>query len=347
VKLAGVPIGMDVRPFIVAEMSANHNQSIERAIAIVRAAASSGANALKLQTYRPEMMTLDIRGGLFTIREPGSPWDGESLFDLYRKGAMPWEWHEEIFQCARELGMVPFSSPFDAQAIELLERLGCEVYKVASFEVSNHPLIKQIAMTGKPMIMSTGMATVAEIDQALTAFHDAGGVEYALLKCTSAYPASGDESNLLTIPHMRDLFRCEVGVSDHTPGVGAALAGVALGASIIEKHFTLSRAEDGIDASFSIEPNELALLVQEADRARRARGRVAYGPTGSERFAHQYRRSIYVVDRMMAGERLSANNIRCIRPGGGLHPCSYDVVLGRKVVSDVEMGTPLTWELIE
>jgi N-acetylneuraminate synthase len=339
-------IGPGHRPFVIAEMSGNHNQSLERALAIVDAAAQAGAHGLKIQTYTADTMTIDLREGAFTINDAGSLWNGKTLYELYREAHTPWEWHEPIFARCREHGMIGFSTPFDESAVDFLESLNVPLYKVASFENTDIPLIRKIAATSKPMIVSTGMATVAELDQTMRAARDAGNRDLVLLKCTSSYPASPEQTNITTIPHLRQLFGCQVGLSDHTMGVGVAVASVALGATVIEKHFTLSRAEGGVDSAFSLEPDELAALVIETERAHQALGKITYGPTRAEQDSMKFRRSLYVVADMKAGETLTTENLRRIRPGLGLAPVHYEEVLGRKVKRDVHKGTPLSWDLI-
>ena len=345
--IGGRPIGTGHAPFVIAEMSGNHNQSLERALEIVAAAAKAGAHALKLQTYTADTITLDVSGGEFFIDEPGNLWRGNSLYDLYRAAHTPWEWHAPIMQRAHELGMTCFSTPFDESAVDFLETLRVPAYKIASFENVHLPLIRKAAATGKPLIISTGMASIAEIDEAVSAARAAGCRELILLKCTSTYPASPENSNVLTIPHMRALFECEVGLSDHTMGVGVAVAAVAHGAAVIEKHFTLSRAEGGVDSAFSLEPDEFHSLVLETERAWQSLGCVRYGPTSAEMKSLVFRRSIYVAGDLQAGTVLTRENIRCVRPGLGLAPKYYEIVLGRRVRRDVAKGTPLSWELVE
>lgn len=333
-------------PVIVAEISANHNGSLKRAIELVEAAKEAGVDAVKLQTYTPGSMTLDLNRGRFRISDPESPWYGTTLYELYQKGETPWEWHEPIFRRAQELGMLALSTPFDAAAVDRLETLDVPAYKIASFEIVDLPLIKKAAATRKPLIISTGMATIGEIDDAVRAARGAGAAEVILLKCTSTYPAAPAESNLLTIPHLKEAFACPVGLSDHTLGIGVAVAAVALGAVIIEKHLTLDRDEGGIDGSFSLEPAEMRALVEEARRAYSALGSVSYGPTESEEGARTLRRSLYTVEDLRAGDRLSEVNVRAIRPGGGLSPKYLPAVLGRQVRQAVPKGTPVTWDLL-
>lgn len=345
-QIAHREIGRNVSPFIIAEMSGNHNQSLDRALEIVNAAAQAGAHALKLQTYTADTMTLAIKEGEFFINDEQSLWKGNSLHDLYKLAYTPWDWHAPIMQRARELGMICFSTPFDESAVDFLERLDVPVYKIASFENIHLPLIRKVAATGKPMIISTGMATLAEIDEAVQAARGAGCRDLILLKCTSTYPATPANSNVLTIPHMRVLFECEVGLSDHTMGIGASNAAVALGATVIEKHFTLSRADGGVDSSFSLEPEELRALVVETERAWQSLGQVTYGPGEAEKKSLVFRRSIYVTEDIKTGDMLTPDNLRCVRPGMGLPPKYYDMLLGRRVNQDVKKGTPMGWELI-
>ncbi len=344
--IAHASIGKGSRPFIIAEMSGNHNQSLERAIAIVEAAAESGAHALKLQTYTADTMTLAINEGEFFIDDEKSLWNGSSLYDLYKQAYTPWEWHQPIMQRANELGMVCFSSPFDETAVDFLEELNVPAYKIASFENNHLPLIRKVASTGKPVIISTGMASVAEIHEAVDAARGEGCRELILLKCTSAYPARPENCNVLTIPNMQELFGCEVGLSDHTIGIGASIAAVAHGATVIEKHFTLSRADGGVDSAFSLEPNELESLVIETERAWQSLGDVVYGGTSSEVKSKIFRRSLYVAEDMVIGEIFTENNLKIIRPGIGLPPKYYEQFLGRKVSMNVSKGTAVNWELI-
>ena len=345
-KIADRAIGPTETPFIIAEMSGNHTQSLDRALAIVDAAAECGAHAIKLQTYTAETMTIDADRPGFTIADPNSLWDGRNLHDLYKQAHTPWDWHRPIMERANARGLIAFSSPFDDTAVDFLETLEVPAYKIASFENVDLPLIRKVAATGKPVIISTGMASVAEIAEAVEAFRGAGGRDLVLLKCTSTYPATPQNTNLRTIPHLRDLFGCEIGLSDHTMGVGASVAAVALGATVIEKHFTLSRADGGVDSAFSLEPAELKALVDETGRAHAALGHITYGPAEAEKKSLAFRRSIYVVSDMKAGDVLSRDNIRTIRPGFGLPPKEFDRVLGLRVKEAVPRGTPLAWDLI-
>ena len=346
INIGGRVIGLQHPPFVIAEMSGNHNQSLERALEIVEAAAKTGSHALKIQTYTPDTMTLDLDEREFHISDPKSLWAGTSLYKLYGEAYTPWEWHKPIFDRARELGIIAFSTPFDDTAVDFLESLDVPCYKIASFENTDLPLIRRVAATGKPLIISTGMATVAELDETVRAARDAGCKDLILLKCTSTYPATAANTNILTIPHLRELFGCEVGLSDHTMGIGVSVASVALGAAVIEKHFTLSRADGGVDSTFSMEPAEMAQLVVETERAWQALGRVSYGPTEAEKKSIQFRRSIYVVKDLKAGDVLTKDNIRAIRPGFGLPTKYFEVVLGKVVQQDVKRGTALGWELL-
>ena len=339
-------IGHNHPPFIIAEMSGNHNQSLDRALSIVEAAAKSGAHAVKLQTYTADTMTLDIAEREFFINDPDSLWKGKSLYDLYKEAYTPWEWHKPIFDRCRELGLIYMSTPFDDTAVDFLEELNVPCYKIASFENTDILLIRKVAATGKPMIISTGMATIAELDEAVRTAREAGCRDLILLKCTSSYPATPENTNILTIPHMTKLFDCQVGLSDHTMGIGAAVASVALGAIMIEKHFTLSRADGGVDSAFSVEPDEMRALVAETKRAWQALGKVSYGPTEKEKKSLIFRRSLYIVKDMKKDDILTKENLRAIRPGLGLPPKYYDMLLGNRVNRDVKRGTALSWELV-
>jgi pseudaminic acid synthase len=345
-KIAEREVGRGAKPYLIAEMSGNHNQSLERALAIVDAAARSGADAIKLQTYTAETMTLDVSAPGFVIDEPGSLWAGRQLFDLYREAHTPWDWHRPIMERAAAHGMHCFSTPFDETAVDFLQNLGVPAFKIASFENTDLPLIRKVAATGKPMIVSTGTANLAEIDEAVRAAREAGCRDLVLLKCTSTYPASPENSNVLTIPHLRAMHGCEVGLSDHTMGVGAAIAAVAHGASVIEKHFTLRRADGGVDSTFSLEPEEFATLAVETERAWQALGTVSYGATAAEKKSLQFRRSIYIAEDMRAGDALTRQNMRCVRPGLGLPPKYFDTLLGRRVNADLKKGTPVDWSLL-
>lgn len=339
-------VGNSVRPFIIAEMSGNHNQSLDRALAIVEAAFKAGVQAIKLQTYTADTITLDVHENEFMVQDEKSLWNGKSLHKLYNEAYTPWEWHAPIMKRARELGMVCFSSPFDETAVDFLEELNVPAYKIASFENIHLPLIRKAAKTGKPLIMSTGMASLAELDEAVKAAREAGCKDLILLKCTSTYPALPENSNLKTIPHMQELFQCQIGLSDHTMGVGVSVAAVTLGATVVEKHFTLSRAEGGVDSAFSLEPQELKSLVEETERAWQSLGSIKYGPTKAEEKSLVFRRSIYISKDVKSGEILSRDNVRIVRPGLGLPPKNLDLIIGKKVKMDLQIGTPLSWDHI-
>ena len=345
-RIADTEVGAEHPPFIIAEMSGNHNQSLEVALELVEAAANTGANALKIQTYTPDTMTLDLDVNEFHITDPSSLWMGKSLYKLYGEAYTPWEWHQPIFQRARKLGLIIFSTPFDDTAVDLLEELGAPCYKIASFENTDLPLIRRVAATGKPVIISTGMASIAELDDAVRAARESGCKDLVLLKCTSTYPSSPNNTNLLTIPHMREMFDCEIGLSDHTMGIGVSIASVALGATVIEKHFTLNRRDGGVDSTFSMEPAEMTQLVAETKQAWQALGKISYGATKDEKKSLIFRRSLYVVQDLKAGDILTTGNVRAIRPGLGLSPKYLDQVLGKASKQDVKRGTPLGWEMM-
>ncbi|MGE0558419.1 MAG: pseudaminic acid synthase [Burkholderiales bacterium] len=346
IKIGTRILGGSCAPLVVAEMSGNHNQSLDRALSIVEAAAAAGAHALKIQTYTADTMTLQMTGGGFSIEDSSSLWSGRSLYDLYEEAHTPWEWHKPIFERCGELGMIGFSSPFDETAVDFLESLNVPCYKIASFEIVDIPLIRKCAATKKPLIISTGMATEEEIQDAVTAARSSGCTELVLLKCTSTYPASPENTNILTIPAMRQRFGCHVGLSDHTMGIGVAIASVALGAVIIEKHFTLRRADGGVDSAFSLEPEELQALVEESARAALAMGVPRFGPTEGEKNSLVFRRSLYFVEDLQPGEVLTAKNVRAIRPGYGLPPKHLDQILGKRVINSIAKGTPVSWDLV-
>ncbi|WP_431029192.1 pseudaminic acid synthase [Lysinibacillus sp. LZ02] len=333
------------KPFIIAEMSGNHNQSLNRAIEIVEAAAASGAHALKIQTYTADTLTLNVDSSDFIISDEESLWKNRKLYDLYNEAYTPWEWHKPIFDRAKELGMIAFSTPFDETAVDFLEELDVPIYKIASFENTDLPLIKKVATTGKPMIVSTGMATLAELDELVRTAKEAGCKDLILLKCTSTYPATPENTNILTITHMRKLFEdVQIGLSDHTMGIGVAVASVALGATVIEKHFTLNRADGGVDSAFSMEPAEMKALVEETERAWLAMGKVTYGPTEKEKASLKFRRSIYVSQDIKAGEKFTKDNIKIVRPGYGLEPKYYENILGKVTSKSITKGTPLSYQ---
>ncbi len=346
IAIAGREIGPHTRPYLIAEMSGNHNRSLERALQIVDAAADAGADAIKLQTYTADTMTLDTSAPGFVIDDPKSLWAGRRLHDLYAEAMTPWEWHAPLMARARSHGLHCFSTPFDPTAVDFLEELKVPAYKIASFECTDLALIRRVARTGKPLIISTGMASLAEIDDAVRATRGAGNDQIVLLKCTSTYPATPQNTNLRTIPALRAAFNTEVGLSDHTMGHGAAVASVALGASVIEKHFTLRRADGGVDSAFSLEPAEFKQLRIESERAWQALGEVSFGTSAAEQGSVQFRRSLYIVEPVRAGEVLTTKNVRAIRPGFGLAPTHLDDVLGLRPTVDVPAGTPLRWELL-
>ena len=327
-------------PFIIAEMSGNHNQSLERALKIIDAAADAGASAIKIQTYTADTLTIK---GVFKINEKSSLWYGKDLHDLYDEAHTPWDWHKAIFEHAHKRGIICFSSPFDETAVDLLESLKNPIYKIASFEINHIPLLKYIAKTGKPVIMSTGASSLSEIAEAVNLLKREGCENLTLLKCTSTYPASAENSNLNTIPHLKELFNCEVGLSDHTMGIGVAVAAIAKGAIVIEKHFCLDRSEGGVDSAFSLEPAEFKQLVIEAKNAYLALGKINYGITNDEKKVDAGKRSIYVSDQINEGEIITTKNIKVIRPGYGLHPRYYTDVLGKKVNKNLEIGQPLSF----
>lgn len=341
IAIASRPIGPAHRPFIIAEMSGNHNQSLERALAIVDAAAETGADAIKLQTYTADTITMP---GAYRIADPNSLWDGQELHQLYLQAYTPWEWHGAIMERARERGLICFSSPFDETAVDFLESLNVPAYKIASFENEHYPLIERVIRTGKPFLMSTGVIEPDALEQSVAFIRSCGGKDWILLKCTSTYPASPKNSNLATLPDMRARFGCMVGLSDHTMGIGVAVAAVALGACVIEKHFTLRRADGGVDSAFSLEPTELRALVVESERAWQAVGQVTYTPGENERNQMMLKRSIYADRDMQAGHLLEAADIRVIRPARGLHPRYFRTVLGRRLQRAVRRGEPLTTE---
>jgi pseudaminic acid synthase len=345
-NIAQREIGTAHRPYLIAEMSGNHNQSLERALAIVDAAAASGADAIKLQTYTADTMTLNLRTSGFVIEDKNSLWAGQQLYALYEQAHTPWDWHAPIMARAAQHGLHCFSSPFDDTAVDFLESLNVPAYKIASFENTDLPLIRKVARTGKPMIISTGMASVAEIDEAVQTAHQAGCQQLVLLKCTSTYPATPANTHLRTIPNLRETFGCEVGLSDHTMGCGVSVAAVALGATVIEKHFTLRRADGGVDSTFSLEPEEFRQLRTETERAWQGLGQITYGGTAAEEKSKMFRRTLYIAQDTKAGELLTPANLRIVRPGFGLPPKHYDTVLGKRIQRDAPAGTPVSWDLL-
>jgi pseudaminic acid synthase len=345
ITISGREIGAGRPAYIIAEMSANHGQDFEQAVAIVRAAKQAGADAIKLQTYTPDTITINERSEWFRIGQ-GTIWANKNLYDLYGEAHTPWEWQPKLKIIAEELGLHCFSTPFDFTAVDFLERMEVPAHKIASFELVDLPLIRRVARTGKPVIISTGMGSLEEIDEAVRAFREAGGTQLALLKCTSAYPSPAGEMNLRTIPHLGAAFDVPTGLSDHTLGIAAPIAAVALGACIIEKHFTLSRATPGPDSAFSLEPDEFKQMVEAVRMAEAALGRVSYAVSPKEEASRVFRRSLFIVEEIKAGEVLTERNVRCIRPGHGLHPRHLAVVLCRKAARDIARGTPLAWDLV-
>ena len=345
-KIGTQLIGINHPPFIIAEMSGNHNQSLERALEIVEAAARTGAHAIKLQTYTADTMTLDLKEREFFISDEKSHWEGQSLYDLYKIAHTPWDWHKPIFDHAKKLGLICFSTPFDDTSVDFLEKLGVPAFKIASFENTDIPLIERVASTGKPLIISTGMATLEELDESVNAARQSGCKDLILLKCTSTYPATPENINLLTMPYLRDRYGCEIGLSDHTLGIGVAVASVALGATVIEKHFTLKRSDGGVDSAFSMEPDEMKQLVEETGRAWQSIGKTFVGPTEAEKSSIAFRRSLYIVKDLKAGDLLTKENVRAIRPGLGLPPKHLNQVLGKIIKGDVSKGTPLDINLL-
>jgi len=337
-------IGKDYSPFIIAELSGNHGQSLSKALNMVEAVAKSGAHAIKIQTYTPDTMTLNIDSNDFFINDSESLWLGKSLYQLYGEAMTPWAWHEKIFEHARSLGLIAFSSPFDATSVDFLEEHNVPCYKIASFENSDHALLNKVARTGKPIIMSIGMMTLAELTESVEILRNGGCKDLILLKCTSQYPARPIDANLRTIPHLAEMFNCQVGLSDHTSGIGVSVAAVAIGATIIEKHFVLDRNEGGVDAAFSLEPAELTQLVLESDRAWLSLGKISYALSEKEKIARRYRRSLYICQDMSSGDILTKDNVRSIRPGLGLAPKYLPQVLGKPILCDVVKGTALAWE---
>jgi len=346
VVIGGVPIGPDHPPFVIAEVSGNHNGSLDRALAIVDAAAGAGAHALKLQTYTADTMTIDCDGPAFRLSADHELWGDQVLHQLYEQAHTPWEWHGPLFERAREHGMVAFSSPFDPTAIELLESLDVPAYKIASSELVDLPLIRAVAEKGKPVILSTGMGTLEEIGAAVRTVRATGNDQVVVLRCTVSYPAPVEHSHVRSIPVVADAFDCVVGLSDHTDGFGASVAAVALGASVLEKHVTLSRSDGGVDSDFSLEPAELATLVRETRNAWLSLGGTAVGPSAAEAEGLRFRRSLFVVEDVKRGDPVTPDNVRSIRPAGGLPPGEIDRVLGRTFSADVTRGTPLSWDVL-
>jgi len=343
IKIGSQTIGLGFPPFVVAELSGNHNGSLERAKALIRAAKEAGVSAVKLQTYTADTLTLDRKDGEFLIDEPKSLWKGKNLYELYQEASTPWEWHAPLFEYARSLGLEVFSSPFDETAVDFLETLEVPCYKIASPEIVDLPLIAKIAATGKPVIISTGGATVAEIEDAVSTARKGGCQEIVLLKCTMAYPASPEDIHLRTIPDLAERFGTLVGLSDHTLGIGVSIAGIALGASVVEKHFTLARSDGGVDSAFSMEPHEFKSLVEEANRAWLSLGKVQYGPLPSESTSFSHRPSLYFTQDIEAGTVITDQHIRSVRPGKGLPPKELPHILGLAVAVPIKKGTPVLW----
>ena len=336
-------IGIDCPPFIIAEISGNHNGDINRALKLVKAAAGSGAHALKLQTYTADTITIDHRGGLFDINDPNSLWNGKNLYELYQLAHTPWDWHKEIFDFAHSLGMIAFSSPFDETAVDFLETLNVPAYKIASFESNHFPLLKKVAQTGKPVLISSGTSNLNELIESVDYLKTHGAKNIIIFKCTSTYPATPENTNLNTIPVLQSVFEdCVIGLSDHTLGIGASVASIALGARVIEKHFTLNRAEGGVDSVFSLEPDELKTLVEETNRAFVALGEIQLHTQKSEEKSRQFKRSIYIVKDIQEGEPFTLDNLKVIRPGDGLHPRYWEMSLGAKSKTFIKKGTPLS-----
>ena len=338
-------IGPGEPVYIIAEMSANHGQQYDEAVRIIQAAKDAGADAIKLQTYTPDTITIDSQNELFQVGV-GTIWAGRTLYDLYREAYMPWEWQPKLKKVADDLGLDLFSTPFDETAVDFLEAMDVPVHKIASFEITDLNLLRKIAQTGKPIIMSTGMATLAEIEEAVQTIRSAGNAGISLLKCTSAYPAAAEEMNLRTIPHLAETFSVPAGLSDHTLGMAVPVAAVALGACVIEKHFTMSRDVQGPDSAFSLEPHEFRSMVDAVRTAEAALGRVSYGPSSTEMNCIIFRRSLFAVRDIKAGEPFTRENIRSIRPAQGLHTRHLEDVIGRHASRDIQRGTPLAWPLV-
>lgn len=345
IKIGSRHIGPNQPPFIIAEMSGNHHHSLERALKLVDSAKAAGVHAIKLQTYTPDTITLNIKGGEFLIDDKESLWYGRTLYDLYQEAHLPWEWHRPIFERCKELDLIAFSTPFDETAVDFLEKLNVPCYKIASPEIVDLPLIQKAASTGKPLIISTATANLVEISEAVQTARKAGCKDLILLKCTASYPASPEDANLNTIPHLAETFNTLVGLSDHTLGLGVPLASIPLGACVIEKHFTLNRNEGGVDDAFSMEPEEFKTLVIESKRAWQALGEIKYEPLHSERVTYSHRPSLYFVQDVSSGEAVKANHVRSVRPGKGLPPKFIDKVIGLKLTRSVKKGTPVSWEL--
>ena len=346
IKLGKKTISTNHDPFFIAEMSGNHNQSLEKALKIVDAVAEAGADALKIQTYKPETMTLNISEGAFFINDPNSLWKGRSLYDLYQEAMTPWEWHEPIFERCRQNGLEFFSTPFDFTAVDFLEKINVPFYKIASFENTDIPLIRKVAKTGKPILISTGLSRIQDIAETVQAIREEGNSQIVLLKCTSSYPAKIECANLLTIKNLRETFNVEVGLSDHTMGSVVPITSVCMGATVIEKHFTISRKEGGVDSAFSLEPHEFKQMIDDVKNARKAIGEVFYGYAEDEKKSLGFKRSLYICEDLKPGDVLNEKNLRAIRPGFGLQPKYLDKFIGKTVKKSIKKGTPLSWDLI-
>ena len=346
IKIKNHLIGAGHPAYVVAEMSANHNQKFEEAAKIVEIAKHVGADAIKLQTYTPDTLTIDCDNKYFQIGQ-GTIWEGRKLYELYSEAYTPWEWQPKLKELADKIGIDLFSTPFDASAVDFLEKMNVPAYKIASFEINDIALLRWVAKTGKPIIVSTGMASLAEIDEAVSTVRATGNKQLALLKCTSAYPSRPEDMNLLTIPHLAEAFGLPTGLSDHTLGITVPVAAVALGACVIEKHLTLSRSIPGPDSAFSLEPHEFKEMVEAVRTTEKAIGKVYYGASENEMKSRKFRRSLFVVQDMQSGEAFSTQNVRSIRPGNGLHTRFLDVIIGKKAKTSIKRGTPLSWDIIE
>jgi pseudaminic acid synthase len=345
IQIGNVIIGENHKPFVIAELSGNHNQSLEKALLLIDLAAETGAHAIKLQTYTADTLTINVSHGEFVITDPKSLWHGRNLYELYQEAHTPWEWHKALFERAKQKGIMCFSTPFDDTAVDFLEEMDVPAYKIASFENNHLPLLRKIAKTGKPVIMSTGISKLEDLEIAVTTLKENGCKDLILLKCTSTYPASPENTNIRTIPHMSQMFDCQVGLSDHTLGVGVSVASIPLGARVIEKHFTDDRSKGGVDSAFSMEPAEFKMLVEESERAFLALGKIKYGVLKEEEKSQTFKRSIYIVKDLKAGDVLTEENIKIIRPGLGVAPKYYEQMIGRTIKQDVKRGTALKFDL--
>ena len=344
IKISDYYVGERHKPFITAELSGNHNQSLERAMALIKSAADCGVDAIKLQTYTADTITLKSSSDSFKVKGSNKDWEGQTLYDLYKTAYTPWEWHKQLFEYSKTLGLIIFSSPFDHTAVDFLAELEVPCYKIASFENTDVELIRKVALTMKPVILSTGMASLGDLEKSVNLVHKYGCGEIILLKCTSTYPADPHNSNIKTISHLKESFGCPVGLSDHTMGIGVSLGAVALGASFIEKHFTLDRADGGVDSSFSMEPHEMELLVKESRVCWQSIGHVKYGVSEDELVSLKFRRSLYITENLKKGDVISEKNIRSVRPGFGLSIDMLRNVIGMTVTTDIAANTPLSWD---